>query len=73
VQVDLWSDDRRPAPWPLWIAPEATAPVPVVLRPGDAVFYRGRELTHFREPLPAGRSTSVFLHYVPRAFAAPLD
>lgn len=36
---------------------------------GDGLFYKGRELVHYREPLPAGhRSTSLFFHFVPADF-----
>jgi hypothetical protein len=36
---------------------------------GDALVYRGRELVHYRNPLPeAHQSTSYFLHYVDADF-----
>jgi hypothetical protein len=41
---------------------------------GDALLYRGTRLPHYRNPLPAGHtSTSVFFHYVPQNFAGALD
>jgi hypothetical protein len=36
---------------------------------GDALLYRGRELVHYRNPLPEGHhSSSIFLHYVRENF-----
>jgi hypothetical protein len=36
---------------------------------GDGLFYKGRELVHYRQALPAGhRSTSLFFHFVPADF-----
>jgi hypothetical protein len=38
------------------------------------LLYRGRELPHFRDVLPAGHSsTSIFFHYVREGFAGTLD
>ena len=46
---------------------------PVFLASGDALFYKGCEMIHYRYPLPAGhRSTSLFFHYVPENFADDL-
>jgi hypothetical protein len=37
---------------------------------GDALFYRGRTLVHYRDHLPAGhQSSSLFFHYVREDFA----
>jgi hypothetical protein len=36
------------------------------LAPGDGLRFKGRELPHFREALPEGRSSwSIFLHFIP--------
>jgi hypothetical protein len=36
---------------------------------GDAVLYRGRQLAHYRDPLPAGhQSSSIFFHYLREDF-----
>lgn len=46
---------------------------PIFLASGDALFYKGCEVIHYRYPLPAGhRSTSLFFHYVPENFAGDL-
>jgi len=59
-------------PWPLKLDTRAGT-VAVEQRPGDALLYRGCDLPHYRDPLPAGcTSTSLFLHYVPVAFAGDL-
>ncbi|MEZ5426585.1 MAG: hypothetical protein R2747_09995 [Pyrinomonadaceae bacterium] len=43
------------------------------LASGDGLIYKGRELIHYRYPLPAGhRSTSLFFHYVPKDFGGNL-
>lgn len=45
----------------------------VYLASGDGVIYKGRELIHYRYPLPAGhQSTSLFFHYVPKDFEGEL-
>ncbi|NNE68716.1 MAG: hypothetical protein HKN33_19290, partial [Pyrinomonadaceae bacterium] len=47
---------------------------PINLRSGDALFYKGCELLHFRKELPKGAtSTSLFLHYVPEGFESDLN
>jgi hypothetical protein len=44
------------------------------LRNGDCLAYRGRDLVHYRETLPAGhRSTSLFFHYVAMNFDGALS
>jgi hypothetical protein len=50
-------------PWPLWI--ETPKGVSIIdLYPGDAIFYRGIECSHWREPLMGEQAVQVFLHYV---------
>lgn len=42
---------------------------PNFLASGDALFYKGCEVIHYRYPLPARhQSTSLFFHYVPEDF-----
>jgi len=44
------------------------------LASGDALFYKGCELVHYRSALPDGaRSTSLFFHFVPADFSGSLD
>lgn len=73
--------DYRPepfgvSPWPLYLEGNHTTArvLPVFLRIGDALLYKGRELSHFRKKLPAGhRSTSLLLHYVRENYRGPLS
>jgi hypothetical protein len=67
LQVDYSPEPRGACGWPLVLEhpdlPNGRASVDLGL--GDAVFYRGRQLAHSRDPLPAGhQSSSLFFHYV---------
>jgi hypothetical protein len=73
--VDYTPDSDGSCGWPLFLEdPRAPgAVVPVDLGVGHAVFYRGRELLHYRDPLPEGhQSTSLFFHYVREDFSGDL-
>ena len=51
--------------WPIWMQYEDKDPVKCMLEPGDAVIYRGSEVTHWRRKLPKGQINVQFmLHYV---------
>lgn len=51
--------------WPIWMQYEAKDPVKCMLEPGDAVIYKGCEVTHWRRKLPKGIINVQFmLHYV---------
>lgn len=51
--------------WPIWMQYEDKDPVKCVLNPGDAVIYKGCEVTHWRRKLPKGQINVQFmLHYV---------
>ncbi|HEV2719829.1 MAG TPA: hypothetical protein VG323_07395 [Thermoanaerobaculia bacterium] len=73
VSVSFLVDFTPGAPaWPLKLDTRGGT-VAVEQRPGDALLYRGCELPHYRDALPEGcTSTSLFLHYVPVAFAGDL-
>ena len=69
LQIDYAPEPEGDTPWPLLIEGRA---VPLGL--GDALVYRGRELTHARGALPEGHaSASIFFHYVPEGFTGSLD
>ena len=73
--VDYMPDPDGPCGWPLFMenpaAPEMVHAADLGI--GDALIYRGRELIHYRQPLPEGhQSTSFFLHYVREDFAGRL-
>lgn len=52
-------------PWALNLA-TAQGDVAALLLPGDALFYRGMELTHWRDAFDGDTMAQVFLHYVDR-------
>ena len=63
ISVSLCLGYEADQPWPLLL--ETAAGVSTIeLGPGDALFYRGIELTHWREPMDGERAAQVFLHYV---------
>ena len=51
------------APWALYIG-DQDAPFAAKLSPGDALLYKGTELTHWRDAYEGERMFQVFLHYV---------
>jgi hypothetical protein len=76
MQIDFAPSETERSGWKLYleqnVAPRET--FAVNLARGDTVIYRGRELAHYRDVLPEGRSsTSFFLHYVHRDFDGSLD
>jgi hypothetical protein len=76
MQIDFAPSETERSGWKLYleqnVAPRET--FAVNLARGDTVIYRGRELAHYRDALPDGRSsTSFFLHYVHRNFAGSLE
>jgi len=51
--------------WPIWMQYENNDPAKCLLNPGDAVVYKGCEVTHWRRKLPKGQINVQFmLHYV---------
>ena len=51
--------------WPIWMQYEGNDPVKCMLEPGDAVIYKGCEVTHWRRPLAKNNLNVQFmLHYV---------
>lgn len=66
ISISLNLGQEPDEPWPLWLRTHEGQAVPVMLRPGDALVYRGIELAHWREAYPGQRLAQVFLHYVDR-------
>ncbi len=69
--IDYSPEPDGPCGWPLFLEdpclPDGVAAADLGL--GDAVFYRGRQLVHYRERLPKGhQSSSLFFHYVREDF-----
>jgi hypothetical protein len=70
--VDYIPQSDGASAWPLFMEHARMPGVggAVHLSVGDAVMYRGREVVHYREALPAGhRSRSLFLHYVRESYS----
>jgi hypothetical protein len=64
----------RVTPWPLFLAGDDGVGRPAELGLGDALFYRGKQLLHWRDPLPEGHaSTSVIFNYAGAGYAGSLD
>ena len=53
--------------WPMFVGPktgeEGTDGIPIHMKPGDMIIYRGCELEHWREPYWGKNHAQVFLHY----------
>jgi hypothetical protein len=74
VSLQLDAEPHGRAPWPLYLEDLRGQLAVGWLEPGDAVFYQGCELAHWRDELPAGQtSTSAFLHYVDHDFTGDLS
>lgn len=49
--------------WPMFIKEQNGSEIPVHLKPGDMIIYRGCEVEHWREPFIGKNHAQVFLHY----------
>ena len=53
--------------WPMFVGPKTgeigTEGTPIQLKPGDAIFYRGCQVEHWREPFLGKNHAQAFLHY----------
>jgi hypothetical protein len=66
LQLDYAPESGGLTGWPLCFTGDDGAVAAVDLAIGDAVFYRGSELTHHRGRLPAGHQSShLVLEYIP--------
>jgi hypothetical protein len=72
LQLDYAPEPLHETPWPLYLeTPEGTVTVYQGL--GDALFYRGHQIPHYRFPLRQGHvSSHIFFHYVREGFEGPL-
>ncbi len=71
--VDFSPEPARETGWPLHLDTKVSK-LTVHQAIGDGLLYRGRELAHYRDPLPqVNTSTSIFFHYVRENFSGPLD
>lgn len=71
--VDHSPEPTGRSPWPLFLEAGGRT-VAIRQHLGETLFYRGREIAHYRTRLPDGwTSTSIFFHYVDRDFTGSLD
>ncbi len=49
--------------WPMFVKGKDGKELPIHMKPGDMIIYRGCELEHWREPLWGNNHAQVFLHY----------
>lgn len=61
--------------WPMFIKEKDGKEIPVHMKPGDMIIYRGCELEHWREPLWGKNHAQLFLHYNEKGgkFDIPFD
>ncbi len=63
ISLTLCLGYEADAPWPIFIeGPSGVSSI--ALAPGDALFYRGIECAHWRDPMPGKQIAQVFLHFV---------
>jgi hypothetical protein len=73
--IDYSPERQGPCGWPLYLehprAPESRLAADLAL--GDAAVYRGREIYHYRDALPAEhQATLLFLNYVQQDYSGRL-
>jgi hypothetical protein len=74
LTIDAQPSAARDAAWPLCLELPDGGTVRSLLAPGDGLLFKGRELPHFREALPAGRSSwSIFFHFIPAAHSSAAE
>ena len=49
--------------WPIFVKEKNDQVLPIHMKPGDMLIYRGCEIEHWREPLMGKNHAQVFLHY----------
>ena len=65
---DISNIDKKMYPnfnWPMFVADKKNEKngIPVYMKPGDMLIYRGCEIEHWREPYKGLNHAQVFLHY----------
>tara|TARA_R110000803_G_scaffold106364_1_gene174444 strand:- start:234 stop:854 length:621 start_codon:yes stop_codon:yes gene_type:complete len=60
IQIDSSKDES----WPIWIQSKNRQDIECNSKIGDAVFYKGEEVEHWREELQYEYSSHLFLHWV---------
>lgn len=49
--------------WPIYLIDKNNIKIKAILKPGNALIYKGTELMHWREPFKKNKCVQVFLHY----------
>jgi len=49
--------------WPMWVEGKDGSELPVHMKPGDMIIYKGCEIDHWRDPFEGLNHSQVFLHY----------
>jgi len=49
--------------WPMFVQEENGKEIPIHMKPGDMIIYRGCKVEHWREPFWGTNHAQVFLHY----------
>lgn len=49
--------------WPLFVETAEEKQLPIHLKPGDMIIYRGCEIVHWREPFDGLNHAQAFMHY----------
>jgi hypothetical protein len=65
ISISLNLGQTPGEPWPIHIEGD-NGPCGALLKPGDALLYRGCDFFHWREAFEGARLAQVFLHYVDR-------
>lgn len=64
-------------PWPFYIEDENGDTIKIIMKPGDAVIYKGDKYRHWREKFTGKECGQIFLHYIKEGEtnpnAAPYD
>ncbi|HEX2761640.1 MAG TPA: hypothetical protein VHM27_14045, partial [Rhizomicrobium sp.] len=66
ISISLNLGQQPDEPWPLYLRGHDNSVFAAILRPGDALMYRGIELSHWREAYQGEKLAQAFLHYVDR-------
>jgi hypothetical protein len=49
--------------WPMWVKDKTGTEIPIHMKPGDMIIYRGCELEHWRDKFMGKNHAQMFMHY----------
>jgi hypothetical protein len=67
ISVAISESPQGRAPWPLYIRTKKSQ-VEIILKAGDGVLFKGRELPHWRDKLMEGSALQILFHFVHKDF-----